>query len=57
MLATSPESANCQRWFDRKHSWRHLSEGGFDASRFTVAEIPEAVARAFVLACVLLDSG
>lgn len=45
---TSPASPNCQRWLDRRHSWRHVSDGGFDAARFAVAEIPEAVARAFV---------
>jgi len=44
----SPASTACQRWTLGRHSWRHLSEGGFDARRFTVDEIPEAVARAFV---------
>lgn len=44
----SPSSTACQRWTHGRHSWRHLSEGGFDARRFTVEEIPEAIARAFV---------
>lgn len=44
----SPTSTACQRWTLGRHSWRHASEGGFDRRRFTVAVIPEAVARAFV---------
>lgn len=44
----TPASTACQRWTLGRHSWRHLSEGGFDARRFTVDEIPEATARAFV---------
>lgn len=27
----------CQRWGDRRHSWRHTSEGGFDPGRYEVA--------------------
>ncbi len=44
----TPESSSCQRWTLGRHSWRHLSEGGFDARQFSVAEIPESVARSFV---------
>lgn len=44
----TPASESCQRWLDGRHSWRHVSEGGFDRRRFTVTELPEAVARAFV---------
>lgn len=36
----------CQRWHPGGwHSWRHVSDGGFDRRRFRVAEIPEAIAR------------
>jgi hypothetical protein len=45
---TTPTSTACQRWTSGGQSWRHASEGGFDRRRFTVAEIPEAAARAFV---------
>lgn len=44
----SPASTACQRWTLGQHSWRHTSEGGFDHRRFTVEQIPEAAARAFV---------
>ncbi len=44
----SPASTACQRWTLGRHSWRHTSEGGFDPRRFTVEQIPEAAARAFV---------
>lgn len=44
----SPASTACQRWTLGRHSWRHTSEGGFDQRRFTVEQIPEAAARAFV---------
>jgi hypothetical protein len=33
---TDPASDYCQRWRDHEHSWRHRSEGGFDASRYHV---------------------
>ncbi|MEU7198127.1 hypothetical protein AB0B04_32170 [Streptomyces xinghaiensis] len=39
----------CQRWRGRRHSWRHLSEGGFDAQRYTVEPISEKLAKGFVL--------
>jgi len=38
----------CQRWAGRKHSWRHRSEGGFDASGYDVAPLAESDARTFV---------
>ncbi|CCK24436.1 hypothetical protein BN159_0057 [Streptomyces davaonensis JCM 4913] len=40
----------CQRWQQRTPSWRHVSEGGFDARRYTVEPLPEEEAKAFVLA-------
>jgi hypothetical protein len=40
----------CQRWADRRASWRRTSEGGFDAARYAVAPIAERDARGFVLA-------
>ncbi|WP_314223661.1 Mom family adenine methylcarbamoylation protein [Streptomyces zaehneri] len=41
----------CQRWRDRKHSWAHVRDGGFDARRYTVDVIPdEEPAKGFVLA-------
>lgn len=48
MLGT-PASPYCQRWSDGRHSWRHVAEGGFDASRFEITTIPEATARAFTI--------
>lgn len=44
-----PAQPVCQRWTERAHSWRHLSEGGFDRSRYDVAAIAsDAVAKRFV---------
>lgn len=43
-----PASIWCERWRDRQHSWRHTSEGGFDARHYDVAPIGEQVARAYV---------
>ncbi|MFD8671390.1 hypothetical protein ACFV1U_39325 [Streptomyces microflavus] len=39
----------CQRWNGRQHSFRHVSDGGFDAQRYTVEILPERDAKAFVL--------
>ncbi|MGW6145873.1 hypothetical protein ACWFR4_49090, partial [Streptomyces sp. NPDC055140] len=39
----------CQRWRNRRHSWRHLSEGGFDARRYAVEMLPEKAAKNFVV--------
>lgn len=44
----SPESPYCQRWRLGRHSWRHVSEGGFDAAQFDVQPIPELHARLLV---------
>ncbi|MER8226497.1 hypothetical protein ABTZ58_39670 [Streptomyces sp. NPDC094143] len=38
----------CQRWRQRTHSWRHVSEGGFDARHYEVEPISEKDAEAFV---------
>jgi hypothetical protein len=44
----APECGLCLRWGDRRHSWRHRSEGGFDRTRYEVAPIPDdATARAY----------
>ncbi|WP_198545730.1 Mom family adenine methylcarbamoylation protein [Actinacidiphila yeochonensis] len=40
----------CRRWTHRTPSWRHRSDGGFDASCFEVHPLPEKPAKAFVLA-------
>lgn len=45
---TNPSSPYCQRWAGGRHSWRHVSEGGFDASQFEVRPIPESLARLIV---------
>jgi hypothetical protein len=44
----SPASDWCQRWTERQHSWRHRSEGGFDASRYAVEPVVESVAKGYV---------
>jgi hypothetical protein len=46
----------CQRWRDRRHSWRHRSEGGFDARRYERRALAEAEARPFVEANHYADS-
>jgi hypothetical protein len=46
----SPTTEWCQRWHGRRHSWRHRSEGGFDASRYSVHALDERRAKAYVLA-------
>lgn len=47
----TPSSPWCQRaTHDGRQSWRHLSEGGFDATRYVVEPVPEADAKAFVVA-------
>jgi hypothetical protein len=45
----NPASDLCQRWQAGEHSWRHKSEGGFDASRYTVEPITEQAAKSFVV--------
>ncbi|MEU9158487.1 hypothetical protein AB0D59_50200 [Streptomyces sp. NPDC048417] len=39
----------CQRWQQGTPSWRHVSEGGFDARCYAVEPLPEEDAKAFVL--------
>lgn len=38
----------CLRWRTREHSWRHVSEGGFNHLLYDVSLLEEAPARAFV---------
>jgi hypothetical protein len=46
-----PASDYTQRWRAHAHSWRHVSEGGFDRRRFDVALLGrDAEAKAFVVA-------
>lgn len=40
----------CQRWTDRRQSWRHTSEGGFDPARYAVEPIDETTAKGYVVA-------
>jgi hypothetical protein len=44
-----PQGPWCQRWQpgQRRHSWRHRSEGGFDPSRYHVRPIEELATAAF----------
>lgn len=44
----NPSSPYCQRWTGGRHSWRHISEGGFDATQFDVRPVPETLARTIV---------
>lgn len=44
-----PDGPWCQRWRHGQHSWRHRSEGGFDAARYAVGALAHAPAKAFVL--------
>jgi hypothetical protein len=39
----------CQRWTSRRHSWRHISEGGFDPCHYTVEPIAEQAARDWIV--------
>ena len=39
----APPTGVEQRWRNGGHAWRHVSEGGFDHGRYTVAPITEAV--------------
>ncbi len=45
-----PASQWCQRWTGGAHSWRHRSDGGFDAERYSVALLDESAAKRFVTA-------
>lgn len=44
----APDSAFCLRWREHRHSWRHVSEGGFDARQYEVVSVGELEAKAFV---------
>lgn len=45
----TPSSPYCQRWHRGGwHSWKHVSEGGFDRRRFRVAEVNEGIAKRFI---------
>lgn len=53
----TPSSPYCQRWHRGGwHSWRHVSEGGFDRRRFQVVEIGEAIAKQWIAAMHYLGS-
>lgn len=43
------EDGWCQRTTERRHSWRHVSEGGFDKRRYQVTPIEYRHAQPFVL--------
>lgn len=45
---TGAASPWCQRWRHHQQSWRHASEGGFDATRYTVDELDERTAKQFL---------
>lgn len=46
----NPAQDHCQRWAARTPTWRHTSDGGFDADRYVVEQIDEAVAKAYIVA-------
>ncbi len=46
--AMAPASDWCERWRERRASWRHRSEGGFDWRQYEVGPVDELVAKAFV---------
>lgn len=48
VLHLEPASDYCERWQDRRPSWRHRSEGGFDRRRYEVGPLAELPAKAFV---------
>lgn len=50
LLEYDPASDWCQRWRARQHSWRHRSEGGFEAERYSVEPISEDEAKVYVCA-------
>lgn len=39
----------CQRWRERRHSFRHTSAGGFDPRHYIVEALPETAAKEFVV--------
>lgn len=42
-------SSWCRRWTQRRPSWRHTSDGGFDPLRYEVDALDEATAKRFVI--------
>jgi hypothetical protein len=49
MTSLNPANDWCQRWTPLAvPTWRHRSEGGFDARRYTVTAISEAEAKRFI---------
>lgn len=42
------DPAFCQRWRDGRQTWRPVHEGGFDARRYRLVQMPEAPVRRFV---------
>jgi hypothetical protein len=50
-LDLPPPADWCLRWRDRRSSWRHRSDGGFDAAAYEVAPVDDAVAKAYVERC------
>jgi hypothetical protein len=47
-LELAPASDWCQRWCDRRPSWRHRSDGGFDGAAYEVAPVDDPTAKAYV---------
>lgn len=47
---TGAASPWCQRWRHHQQTWRHISEGGFNASRYDVVELDESSAKRFLAA-------
>jgi len=49
LMSTTPaDTTVCQRWLEGAHSWRPISEGGFNRAEYAVAPVPEALAKSFV---------
>ena len=44
----SPASQWCQRWNGGTHTWRHRSQGGFDADRYSVEPLDESAAKRYI---------
>lgn len=49
LTETPTASPWCQRWNGRRHSWRHVRDGGFDARKYRVDVIPKKTGKSFVL--------
>ncbi|MGW2331678.1 hypothetical protein ACWC5C_38840 [Streptomyces sp. NPDC001700] len=49
-MAEVPTASDwCQRWNGRRHSFRHVGEGGFDIRRYAVELLPEKESKTFVV--------